>query len=94
MLTTQRKIEIAQAVMDHPDLGICGICYLAGLTNFKGKEIYWFKDSLYIFYRSIGGQLSNGVHCFELGTIKARTERIEFLKKYIEHLKQQENEPR
>lgn len=104
MLTTSRKIEIAQAVMDDPRLGknLCydnkmfipdSICNILNGILLNEREAHYFNLDMLYFFREIGGNPQNGCYWFDHSCEeKSRTERIEFLQKYINHLKQQENE--
>lgn len=102
-MTTERKIEIATAVMSHPRIGlniyhktlnfvpnsICNI--LTGIVDSNSEFEKMYRD-LKHFLISIGGDPVCGCYWFDHSCEqKARAERIEFLEKYIEHLKQQEN---
>lgn len=103
-MTTERKIEIATAVMNNPLLGkivMCrdctyrpyGLCSLME-HRFNNKN-RWniFKKELKEFANSIGIVTYRKHWWFNIDSEeKARTERIEFLEKYIEHLKQQSND--
>lgn len=94
-MTTERKIEIARAVMNNKRLGSVSICsLLLRITNFDNiDDMISMREDMYKLYLSFGGESNIDSHWFPLITTtraKARTERINFLKKYIEHLKQQQ----
>lgn len=97
MLTTQRKIEIATAVMDHPLLGTrtghnlyAGICYILGKVDYKHQQDLILDMAK--FNWQIGGYSNTSSYWYTTNGENHKTERIEFLQKYINHLKQQENE--
>jgi hypothetical protein len=94
MLTTARKIEIATSVMQDPRLGtfenttFYGICDLVYILMGK-KEDQDFGNcmrGLFVYGQGIG--VNMGLYWFPLNGPQARTERIEFLQKYIQHLKE------
>lgn len=98
MLTTSRKIEIATAVMKDKRLGDenrmyynfvpYGICEV--LRYYTIEEDYSnFKEDLRKFANKINIATPLGEYWFSMKKNKARTERIEFLTKYIQHLKEQ-----
>lgn len=98
MLTTERKIEIATAVMNDRLLGEentmfydfapYGICEIL-LDYAIGHEYFVVKRDLSVFANKINIPTPLGEYWFSLEEQIARTERIEFLQKYIDHLKTQ-----
>jgi hypothetical protein len=85
MLTTSRKIEISQAVMEYEDLNLIGICRAFIALKLDEQSFSEIKACMYDFAKSIG--------VFKEGywwpRLSENTERIEFLEKYIQHLKEQ-----
>ena len=102
-MTTERKIEIATAVMNDPRLGkkqevyirfiptgICQLLFIACANDTEHNRMY---HQLKKYANSIGVNARDGKFWFGPDNeVQARTERVEFLKKYIEHLKEKENE--
>ena len=99
-MTTERKIEIATTVMNDPRLGkkqevyirfiptgICNILFYSCDDEHEEDNMYYeFKS----FACSLGVNAQDGTYWFDkYNEVQARTERVEFLKKYIEHLKEQ-----
>jgi hypothetical protein len=89
MLTTARKIEIATAVMQDNRLGLLFICeILKELINEKLHRQQLIGE----MYEFLDHSPSINELWFTADFPEARTERIEFLQKYIHHLKDTENE--
>jgi hypothetical protein len=88
-MTTERKIEIATAVLNDPRLGVNQpICWVLPFhTNAVERKL--IKKLLYEYYKELGGDALFSEYWFTVFMPEARTERIEFLQKYIEHLKAQ-----
>jgi hypothetical protein len=100
MLTTSRKIEIAQAVMEDTSLGHWSSLHFQGMCDSiddivnTEDEFYRFKDDIRFYFLSLGLKNHDSFHWFITSGSQARTVRIEFLKKYIQHLKDNDNEQR
>ena len=95
MLTTSRKIEIATAVMEDPRLGhrplfgFEGICSCS-IDHCSDIERPVFMSELWDYRMVYSNSWANrDRYWFPIYLPEARTERIEFLKKYIQHLKEQ-----
>lgn len=92
-MTTERKIEIASKVLGQSNwFQYHSICLLIGNIVSTIDELQEIKNSMYAYYRSIGGQKLIDDYWFSVKMPQTITERINFLEKYIEHLKAQENE--
>jgi|SRR6478609_8264293 len=100
MLTTQRKIEIAEAMIRNVNTGailyrgkwqtssVYGICVTSKWYSKNNHQHELLKKDFRLFAETLGILTFRKRFWFNSECpIKARTERIEFLKKYIEYLK-------
>lgn len=87
-MTTERKIEIAEGVlMQTSQLEYQGMCTLMCNVVDSIDEALQAKRYMYDYYKIIGGKEEMGWYWFTNIMPKGKNERIEFLEKYIEHLK-------